>query len=259
MSVSSVQENPRGAADLQQVRRSRIGQTLKRRPAAPPSPGAAAGRSAGGGLRRRRLPQRSRDGELRRGTSRGQGTNVGRRTCQGTRASSDPASRCLSPPVPQSWGSGNPAAMDREAAQPRQRGRVTARWPQRPRISARTPWTAAALVAAKRAGRNPSRRWETSRTERAGEATPGMSGPDRRCRRRGGESQEGKASAVMPGPGPLRGALRGAQACGSRFGRRSEAGRAMEHLVADHHGAEGAANQRRRYVARRTLREAGQP
>jgi hypothetical protein len=62
------------------------------------------------------------DGELRRGTPRGQGQDVGRRLDQVTRALSDPASRCFSPPVPQSWGSGNPEAMDREATSPRQRG-----------------------------------------------------------------------------------------------------------------------------------------
>jgi hypothetical protein len=33
----------------------------------------------------------------------------------------------------------------------------------------------------------------------------------------------------------------------------------MEHLVAEHHGEEGAANQTRRYVGRSVLREAGQP
>jgi hypothetical protein len=64
-----------------------------------------------------------RDGVLRRGTPRGLGMDVGRRLRQVTRALSDPASRCFSPPVPQSWRSGNPAAMDRDAAPPRQRGR----------------------------------------------------------------------------------------------------------------------------------------
>jgi hypothetical protein len=33
----------------------------------------------------------------------------------------------------------------------------------------------------------------------------------------------------------------------------------MEHLVAEHHGEEGAANQSRGYVGRRELREVGQP
>jgi len=147
-SVSSVQGNPMGAADLLQIRRSRIGQTLRHRPEAPPFTGGHGGRKCWRGIATTPVVAAVRDGVLRRGTPRGFGMDVGRRLHQVTRASSDPASRCLSPPVPQSWGSGNPAAMDREAAQSRQRGGVAARWPQRPRIGVRTPWTAAALVAA---------------------------------------------------------------------------------------------------------------
>jgi hypothetical protein len=112
-----------GAADLLQIRRSRVGQTLRRRRDASPLTGVRGPQKRARGIAATPVAAAVRDGELRRGTPRGLGMDVGRRLRQVTRASSDPASRCFSPPVPQSWRSGNPAAMDREAAPPRQRGR----------------------------------------------------------------------------------------------------------------------------------------
>lgn len=112
-----------GAADLLQIRRSRSGQTLRRRPDASPLTGGRRREKRARGIAATPVAVADRDEVLRRGTPRGLGMDVGRRLRQVTRASSDPASRCFSPPVPQSWRSGNPAAMDREAAPPRQRGR----------------------------------------------------------------------------------------------------------------------------------------
>jgi len=151
-------ENPMEAADLSQIRRSQTGQTLIRQPETASLTGGRARRKRQRGIATTPVVAAERDGVLRRGTPRGLGRNVGRRSDQVMRALSDPASRCFSPPVPQSWGSGDPAAKDREAPSPRQRGGGAARWPKRPRIGVRTPWMAAALVAARCAGRKPSRR-----------------------------------------------------------------------------------------------------
>jgi len=112
-----------GVADLQQIRRSRTGQTLRRRPETSPLTGVRRRQKRARGIVATPVAAAARDEVLRRGTPRGLGMDVGRRLRQVTCASSDPASRCFSPPVPQSWRSGNPAAMDREAAPPRQRGR----------------------------------------------------------------------------------------------------------------------------------------
>jgi hypothetical protein len=111
-----------GASDLSQIRRSRSGQTLRCRPEASPFTGGRAGQKRARGIAATPVAATERDEVLRRGTPRGLGTDVGRCPRQVTRASSDPASRCFSPPVPQSWGSGNPAAMDRDGTAPRQRG-----------------------------------------------------------------------------------------------------------------------------------------
>jgi len=110
-----------GAADLLQIRRSRTGQTLRCRPGVSPLTGVREREKRARGIVATPVAAAVRDEVLRRGTPRGLGMDVGRRLRQVTRASSDPASRCFSPPVPQSWRSGNPAAMDREAAPPRQR------------------------------------------------------------------------------------------------------------------------------------------
>lgn len=213
MSVSSVQGNPMGAADLSQIRRSRTGQTLRRRPEASPFTGGRGGRKRARGIAATPVAATERDGALRRGTPRGLGTDVGRCPRQVAGASSGPASRCVPPPVPQSWGSGNPVAMDREAARTRQRGRTAAPRPQRPRISAGTPWTAAAPEAAKRAGRKPSRRRETSRTDTSrGRQPRDHADPPAHVVEGAREPQEGKVPAVRLVPEPRRRALRGAQA-----------------------------------------------
>jgi len=116
-------------------------------------------------------------------------------------ASSDPASRCVPPPVPQSWGSGDPRGKRSRSRVLRKRG-TAARRPKESRANARKPhgrqrpsWPRGG------AGSNPSRRRETSRTDRAGGGNPGDDGPARSCRRRGEEPQEGKAQVVRPGPG----------------------------------------------------------
>lgn len=118
----------------------------------------AARRSMRGGSRRRRSPRRfgmSCSGGERPGASGRTSADVRARSCGPRAIRRHGVSPLLFLRV---GGAETPLAMDREAARPRQRGRVTARWPKRPRIGVRTPWTAAALVAAKRAGWKPSRR-----------------------------------------------------------------------------------------------------
>jgi hypothetical protein len=123
-----------------------------------PLTGGAAGRSMRGGSRRRRSLQRF-----------GMKCFGGERPGASGRTSADVCARSYGPRAIRrhgvshllflrAGGAETLMAMDREAAPPRQRGGVTARWPKRPRNGEGTPWTAAALVAAKRAGRKPSRR-----------------------------------------------------------------------------------------------------
>lgn len=154
-----------------------------------------------GGIAATPVAAAGRDDVLRRGTPQGSGTGVGRRLHQGARASSDPASRCIPPPVPQSWGSGDPRGK-------RSRSRVPRKWvtaalrPKESRVNAIEPHGRQRPPRPRGdAGSNPSRRWNTSRTDRAGGGNPGNNGPARSCRRRGKEPQEGKARVVRPGPG----------------------------------------------------------
>jgi len=176
MSVSLVQGNPMGAADLQQIRRSRTGQTLRCRPDAPLH------RERGGeeharGIVATPVAAAVRDEVLRRGTPRGLGTYVGRRACQVTRALSDPASRCLPPPVPQSWRSGNPDGNGSRSSASRQRGSGLARWLKRPRNGEETHgrqrprWPRSEREGNRRGGEKPRGR------NMPGEATPGRAGP----------------------------------------------------------------------------------
>lgn len=111
-----------GAADLTQIRRSRIGQTPRCRLDALLLTEVGCEEKHAGGIEATPVAAAVRDVVLRRGTPRGLGTDVGRRTCQVMRASSDPASRCLPPPVPQSWRSGNPAGNGSRS------GAATATW-----------------------------------------------------------------------------------------------------------------------------------
>jgi len=154
-----------------------------------------------GGSRRRRLPRRSRMecfGGERPGASAWTSADV----C--ARSHELRAIRRLGVSHLLFLRAGGAETLRQWIAKRRPHGNVegaTARWPKRPRIGVGTPWTAAALVAAKRAGSKPSRRWKTSWTERTGGGNPGESGPASLCRRRGVKPQEGKDSAVTPGPG----------------------------------------------------------
>ena len=97
--VSTVQENPKGAADLSQIRRFRLGQTLGRRPDAAHFNGSRRGRKRARGIEATPVAAAGRDEELRRGTPRGRGTCGVTTHAPGRWASSDPASRCFSPYV----------------------------------------------------------------------------------------------------------------------------------------------------------------
>jgi hypothetical protein len=151
--VSSVQENPKGAADLSKIRRFRLGQTLGRRPDAVHFTGDGRGRKRARGIEATPVAATSRDDVLRRGTPRGRGTCGVTTHVPGRWASSDPASRCFSPCV-----------SERRERRPRRQGIASGAATHRGSVpeevsdSEGTPWTAAALEAAKRAGREPSRR-----------------------------------------------------------------------------------------------------
>lgn len=151
-----------------------------------------------GGLRRRRLSRRNGMKGSGGKTPQGLGQDVGRRLVQDAWASSGTASWCLSPPVPQSWGSGNPAAKQREVAW----RHATARCPKTALVERMNPMDGSG-PRGREAMRGANRRGGEKPRGRnvPGEATPGLSEPARPCRRRGEEPQEGMVSAVMPGPG----------------------------------------------------------
>jgi len=202
-----------GATDLLEIRRLRIGQTLGRRPEGTPLWGDRRAEARGGD----RCDAGCNSGaEGRAPEGNAPGPRSGRRNdaTARRRASSDPASRCLSPSDPQSWRSEDPGGNGSRGV----RQRTTARRPNRSRMSAGTPWTAAALEAAQRAGSKPSRRRETSRTDRAGGGNPGKERTRQPMSSKGRRTPGGETSAVRPWSGPRKRALRGAQACGSRFG-----------------------------------------
>jgi hypothetical protein len=75
--VSSVQENPTGAADLSEIRRSRIGQTLGRRPETILFTGGRRGQKRARGMSATSVAAAVRDGALRRGTPQGFGRDGG--------------------------------------------------------------------------------------------------------------------------------------------------------------------------------------
>ena len=132
-------KNPMGATDLYEIRRLRIGQTLGRRPNGTPlreDPRA----EARGGDRCDAGCSGGAEGRAPEGNA--PGPRSGRRSdaTARRRASSDPASRCLSPSDPQSWRSKDPGGNGSRGV----RQRITARRPNRSRMSAGTPWTAAA-------------------------------------------------------------------------------------------------------------------
>jgi len=124
--VSSVQGNPMGAADL-------LGdppvpdRTDPETPARTPPSRGVRGKERARGIAATPVAAAERDEGLRRGAPRDLRPDVGRRRGESARALSDPASRCVPPPVPQSWGSGNPAAMDRDAGLRRKRRSEAAR------------------------------------------------------------------------------------------------------------------------------------
>jgi hypothetical protein len=163
--VSSVQENPTGAADLSQIRWSRTVQTLGRRPETTHFTGGRRGRKRARGIVATPVAAAVREDVLRRGTPRGRGMGGVTTPRPGRRASSDPASRCLSPCVSERRER-KPCGKGSRAV----RRRTAARRSKRSRNGDGTPWTAAALEAARRGG---------ERNRRGGEKPRGRNVPGR--------------------------------------------------------------------------------
>jgi hypothetical protein len=173
--VSSVQDNPKGAAGLSQIRRFRTVQTLGRRPGADLFTEGGRGRKRGRGIAATPVAAAGRDEVLRRGTPRGRGVDGVTTSRPERRASSDPASRCLSPCV-----------SERRERKPLRQGiasgAATQRSPRFEEVSDRrqNPMDGSGPRGRKaERGAKPSRRWKTSWTDRAGKATPGRYGSAR--------------------------------------------------------------------------------
>jgi len=228
-------ENPMGAAGLLQTRRFRSGQTLRRRRRRLPFTG---------GLRCVKPREGDRGDAGRRdaaGWSASEGGAPGPRQggvttpAPGRRSSSDPASRCLSPYVLRAWGaetswqgiaSGATASCQRRLPSRRQAPEAASEQQQNPMDGSgprdreaggeQTVGEVRNLVDGVSRGRHPRVIRTRQPMSSKGNRTPG-----------------GEVSAVRPGPGPRNSALRRAQACGSRFGSSSLAGRRVRSRPAD--------------------------
>jgi len=152
-SVSSVQGNPMGAADLSEIRRSRIGQTPGRRPEADLLTEGRGGWKRAGGIAATPVAASMRDEVLRRGTPQDLRRSGGRRHGEdgGLRAVRRLGVLLLE--ILRARGADTPRQGTASGAATRPAQRPKWSW-----IGERTPWTAAALEAAKRTGREPSRR-----------------------------------------------------------------------------------------------------
>lgn len=124
---------------------------------------------------------------------------------QGVRASSGRASSRLPPAVPQSCGSGDPAAIDREAALPRRRGRVAARRPKAASERRENPMDGSGL-----SGREACGEQTVAEVRHLEDGTcRGRQPRDERIRTpmssEGHETPGGEGPVVRPGPGTAEG------------------------------------------------------